>query len=106
MTIFERIPIGDIFGKTPLKPLHRHIRQVKECADQLKPLVGAFISGDYEKIEEIANNISRLEHTADETKTDIRLHFPRNWFMPVDRSFFTPRNAILQSLAHQAHDEF
>ena len=62
MTIFERTPIGDIFGKTPFKPLHKHIEQVKECADQLKPLIEAFISGDYEKVEEIANNISHLEH--------------------------------------------
>jgi len=85
MAIFERAPIGNLFGKTPFKPLHKHILQVKECADHLKPLIEAFISGDYEKIEELAKKISHLEHLADKTKTDIRLHFPKSWFMPVDR---------------------
>lgn len=85
MTIFERAPLGSLFGKTPFKPLHKHILQVKECADQLNPLIEAFISGDYEKVEEIANKISHLEHMADKTKTHIRLHFPKSWFMPIAR---------------------
>ncbi|ODS37956.1 MAG: hypothetical protein A7316_01300 [Candidatus Altiarchaeales archaeon WOR_SM1_86-2] len=71
MPIFERAPIGDLFGKTQFKPLHKYILEVKECADQLKTLIEAFIPGDYEKVEEIANNISRLERPADKTKTDI-----------------------------------
>jgi uncharacterized protein Yka (UPF0111/DUF47 family) len=57
MTIFERTPIGNLFGKTPFKPLHSHILQVKECTELLKPLIEAFIAGDYEKIEAIVGDI-------------------------------------------------
>ena len=104
MAIFERAPIGNLFGKTPFKPLHKHILQVKECADQLKPLTEAFISGDYCKVEEIANNISHLEHMADKTKTDIRLHFPTGWFMQVDRGDILSFLKKQDTIADKAED--
>ena len=107
MAIFERIPVGDLFGKTPYRPLHKHIQQVKECADQLRPLVEAFIAEDHKKVEEIANNISHLEHIADKTKTDIRIHLPRRLFMQVDRgdvlSFLKKQDTIADKAEDAAH---
>jgi len=104
MSISKRAHIRNLFGKTPFKPLHKHILQVKECADQLKPLIEAFISGDYKKVEEIANNISHLEHLADKTKTDIRLHFPKGWFMPVDRGDILSFLKKQDTIADKAED--
>jgi len=104
MSIFERPHIGNLFGKTPFEPLHKHILQVKECADHLKPLTDAFISGDYGKVEEIANNISHLEHLADKTTTDIRIHFPRNLFMPVDRGDILSFLKKQDTIADKAED--
>ncbi len=105
MSIFGgRTPLGDLFGKTPFKPLHKHILQVKECADLLKPLVEAFIAGNYEEIEKLANEISHLEHMADKTKTDIRLHFPKGWFMPVDRGDILSFLKKQDTIADKAED--
>ena len=104
MPIFERIPLGELFGKTPFKPLLKHIEQVKECVYLLRPLLEAFIAGDYKKIEEIANEISRLEHMADETKTDIRIHFPKRWFMPVERGDILSFLKKQDTIADKAED--
>ncbi|ODS35797.1 MAG: TIGR00153 family protein [Candidatus Altiarchaeales archaeon WOR_SM1_86-2] len=107
MAIFERIPVGDLFGKTPYMPLHKHIEKVNECADELRPLVEAFIAEDYDRVEELANKISNLEHEADKVKTDIRIHLPRRLFMQVDRgdilSFLKKQDTIADKVEDAAH---
>lgn len=78
-------PIYKLFGKSPFKPLHEHVLKVKECVDELKPLVEAFADQDFNKVNEIAEHISKLEHEADVIKNDIREHLPSTFLMPVER---------------------
>ena len=77
--------ILSMFAKSPFKPLVSHIDKVNECVNQIKPLFDAFLSSDYEKVESIATEISKVEHKADKIKDDIRQHLPQSIFLPVDK---------------------
>ncbi|OYT55008.1 MAG: TIGR00153 family protein [Candidatus Altiarchaeales archaeon ex4484_2] len=78
-------PILKVFGKSPFKPLHMHIKKVRETVDLLTPAVEAFCSEDFDRVDELAKDISNLEHECDIIKNDIREHLPRSILMPVNR---------------------
>ena len=67
--------ILSMFAKSPFKPLVSHIEKVNECVNQIKPLFDAFLSSDYEKVESIAKQISKVEYKADKIKDDIDTSF-------------------------------
>lgn len=75
----------ELFGRSPFEPLARHAERVHEVVDLVRPIVQAFVSQDWDKVEELSERISRMEHIADEVKQEIRIHLPRSLFLPVDR---------------------
>ena len=77
--------ILELFGKSPFRPLAEHTERVRDTVVLVRPLFEAFVAQDWERTEEIYQQISKLEHKADILKNDIRDHLPRSLFMPVDR---------------------
>ncbi len=77
--------LADIFGKSPVMPLERHIGLAVECAALLPAFLRATLEGDWDKAAGLRADIDRLEHEADAAKKDIRLHLPKSLFMPVPR---------------------
>lgn len=75
----------ELFGRSPFEPLARHAERVHEVVRLVRPVVEAFVAQEWEKVEELSERISRMEHTADEAKQEIRIHLPRSLFLPVDR---------------------
>lgn len=78
--------LAELFAKSPFGPLNKHMAAVKECVLLLKPMFEAMLEGDYERVDELAMQISRLEHEADVIKNQIRSHLPKSIFLPVSRS--------------------
>src|SRR5690606_23053950 len=74
-----------LFAKSPFGPLAEHTQRVHDTVVLLRPLMEAFIEGDWARTQEIYERISRLEHDADVIKNDIRDHLPKSLFLPVDR---------------------
>jgi predicted phosphate transport protein (TIGR00153 family) len=77
--------IQDLFGKSPFGPLVEHTKKVHECVEMIRPLMEALVNEDYEEINRLQDQISRLEYEADTIKHNVREHLPRRYFMPVDR---------------------
>jgi len=98
------LTIAKIFGKSPFVPLQSHMKKVNDCIQLLPSLFEALQKADMEKIEEIAKQISKLEHEADLTKNDIRNHLPKSLFLPIDRGTFLEILSLQDSLADQAED--
>jgi predicted phosphate transport protein (TIGR00153 family) len=78
--------LAGLFAKSPFGPLGQHMAAVKRCVDLLKPLFEALIEKDYEKVTNLATEISIQEHEADTIKNEIRNHLPKSIFLPVSRS--------------------
>ena len=96
--------ILSMFSKSPFKPLVSHIDKVNECVNLINPLFEAYQSNNYEKVEEIAKNISELEHKADQIKSDIRQHLPQSIFLPVDKRDFMRLLSAQDDIADAVED--
>lgn len=77
--------IFGLFGRSPFGPLAQHTERVHDTVVLIRPLLEAFMEGDWERTEQVYAQIRELEHRADVIKNDIRDHLPKSLFMPVDR---------------------
>jgi len=98
------LTISRLFGRSPFSPLRTHMHKVAECVEKLPALFKALEAGDQQKVEEIASQISSLEHAADLTKNDIRNRLPKGLFLPVDRGSLLEILGIQDSIADRAED--
>jgi len=96
--------LAKLFGKSPFTPLRLHMELVSSCIHKLPELFQAFIEKKEEKINLIAKEISKIEHEADITKDDIRTHFPKSLFLPIDRTTFLQILSFQDDLADKAEN--
>lgn len=87
--------ISDLFGKSPIKPMQRHMATSTSAAKKLSTFFEASHAKDWERAEKVYNKIRSIEHDADELKVEIRLHLPKSLFLPV------PRQDLLELLTMQ-----
>jgi len=93
--------LSNLFGKSPFGALLAHTKKVHECVKLVRPLAEQLLAGDLEKIDEIHNEISRIEHEADVIKTEIRKGLGKSYFLAVERTdllhFLHTQDAIADS---------
>ncbi|TDJ21209.1 MAG: TIGR00153 family protein [Deltaproteobacteria bacterium] len=77
--------MGNLFGKSPIRPMQEHMRAAVACARAVLPLFEDMASGKSGKLEEHRDKINRLEHEADRIKHEIRSHLPRRLMLAVER---------------------
>ena len=87
--------IFKVFGRSPIKPLQKHMRKALETAEKLPEFFTATTNADWEKAASIQQTIASLENDADQIKQDIRSHLPKKLFLPV------PREDVLEILTVQ-----
>lgn len=88
-------PFVSLFGRSPIGPMQQHIAKAHECAANLVPFFEAVMVEDWATVEQVQQEMSRLEHEADKLKKSVRLHLPKSLFLPV------PRSDLLELLAGQ-----
>jgi predicted phosphate transport protein (TIGR00153 family) len=62
-----------------------HVEMVFECLNQLKILMEYFYKNEYDALDQIVNEIARLEHGADEIRREMETEFFMGAFLPFDR---------------------
>ena len=77
--------IGDLFGRSPIRPMQKHMQAAAECARAIRPVIDAMASGDMEALDRGREIVDKLEHRADELKHEIRGHLPKRLLMAVER---------------------
>lgn len=96
--------LANLFGRSPIKPIEKHMAKVHEAVLCLSPLIQASLDRDFNKIEELYNDICRVEREADLMKTKIRQHLPKSLFLPAPRTDFLDLLTIQDTLANSAKD--
>ena len=96
--------IGKLFGWSPFRLLQQHMGQVGKCLIKMCESLDAFERGSWDQVESLAQNVSALEHEADQIKDEIRHNLSRRMFLPVDRSRVLEILAIQDSLADRSED--
>lgn len=87
--------IFKVFGRSPIKPLQKHMSKSLQCAEKLLTFFAAVQQNNWSRATDIQQEIVNLENAADVIKQDIRSHLPKTLFMPV------PREDILEILTMQ-----
>jgi predicted phosphate transport protein (TIGR00153 family) len=93
-----------LFGKSPIRPLQEHMDQVHACVGLLKPLFEAVMANDANKVVRVREQITQLEHDADDKKKALRHDLPTGLFMPVDRRDLLDVLMMQDNMANQAKD--
>lgn len=93
-----------MFAPSPFGPMIELADKVKETADEIPVLFEAFFENDYDRVIEISERISHLEHEADVVKTRVRDSIPKSLFLPVDRRDLLDVLSSLDAIADCAED--
>ncbi len=97
-------PLGNLFGKSPIKPMQEHMEVVHQTVAQLSPFFDAVKAGNWAQAGEIQKEIGKLENRADKMKKEIRLHLPKSLFLPVPRSDLLELLSVQDRIANRAKD--
>ena len=96
--------IAKLFGKSPFVPLQVHMDKVADCVEKVPAIMDAYLRGDQDRVNALAEEISSLEHAADEVKHDIQNHLPRGMFLAVDRGKLLEILSVQDSIADKAEN--
>ena len=96
--------IGKLFGRSPFGQIQTHMEHVAKCVHRMGDALEAMTQGKLEELDDLAYEVSKLEHNADEVKADIRTHLIRRFFMPIDRAEVLEIVSLQDSLADCAED--
>lgn len=95
---------GELFGRSPVEPIQKHIGICHDCATQLQPFLKAVYAGDWKEAGKIQAAIVKLENEADDIQMSIRLHLPKSLFLPVPRSDLLDLLSTQDKIANRAKD--
>jgi len=96
--------IGDLFGRSPVKPIQEHMRAAVATARAVPPLIEAMAAGDSAEIHRCCEEIDRLEHEADRIKNEIRSHLPARMMLALERRDMLEILDAQDSIADTAQD--
>jgi predicted phosphate transport protein (TIGR00153 family) len=96
--------LSKFFAPSPFVELQEHSKKVHECVELLHPLTNALLDEDYEKIEELHNQMSKTEHEADQIKTALRDRLTKMYFLSVGRLELSQFLAYQDDVADAAED--
>ena len=73
--------IGNLFGRSPIRPMQQHMKVAADCAGGINALLAAMAAGDQAALDEARSQIDEFEHKADELKHEIRSNLPQRLFL-------------------------
>nr|WP_010131784.1 TIGR00153 family protein [Microbulbifer agarilyticus] len=96
--------IGNLFGRSPIKPIKEHMATAHKASADLVPFFEALVNEDLATAKTVQERISASESRADDIKRDLRLHLPDSLFMPVSRSDLLELLHVQDKVANTAQD--
>ena len=97
-------PFLQLFGRSPIRPLQEHIDKVYACARTLLPFFDAVFAQDWDRAQKCQEQITELEHEADNLKRELRLNLPQGLFLPVPRTDLLDMLRSQDRIANRAKD--
>ena len=99
-----RNDISSLFGKSPIKPLQKHMRQVHSCLKDFGVFAKATNAQDWDKATILAVSINNKEEKADKLKKKLRMNLPSTFMMPFSRRDLLDVLLIQDSIANITKD--
>ena len=96
--------ITSLFGKSPISPLQKHMKQAHSCVKEFGVFAKAANSEDWEKAKLCLFSICKKEQKADELKKKLRMNLPSTFMMPFSRRDLLDVLLIQDSIANITKD--
>ena len=96
--------ITSLFGKSPISPLQKHMKQVHSCLKDFGVFAKAAKAEDWEKAEITHISIGKRGHKADVLKKKLRMNLPSTFMMPFSRRDLLDVLLIQDSIANITKD--
>lgn len=96
--------LNKFFGTSPFPYLHQHTQKVHQCVELLVPLTEAMFEKDYDKVEELQNQVSKAEHEADVIKAKLRDQLGNLFFLSIGKTQLNKFLTYQDSVADAAED--
>jgi len=96
--------ITSLFGKSPITPLQKHMKQVHSCLKDFHAFAKAADAQDWEKAETVCISINSKEEKADKLKKKLRMNLPSTFMMPFSRRDLLDVLLIQDSIANITKD--
>jgi len=99
-----RNDISSLFGKSPIRPLQKHMKQVHSCLKDFGVFAKATNAQDWDKATTLAVSINNKEEKADKLKKKLRMNLPSTFMMPFSRRDLLDVLLIQDSIANITKD--
>jgi len=96
--------IASLFGKSPITPLQKHMKQAHSCLKDFAVFANAANAQDWEKAETVCILINNKEEKADKLKKKLRMNLPSTFMMPFSRRDLLDVLLIQDSIANITKD--
>jgi predicted phosphate transport protein (TIGR00153 family) len=96
--------ITSLFGKSPITPLQKHMKQVHSCLKDFAAFAKASNAQDWDTAETIHISINNKEQKADKLKKKLRMNLPSTFMMPFSRRDLLDVLLIQDSIANITKD--
>ena len=96
--------ITSLFGKSPITPLQKHMKQAHSCLKDFAVFAKAANAQDWEKAETVHISINNKEEKADKLKKKLRMNLPSTFMMPFSRRDLLDVLLIQDSIANITKD--
>ena len=93
-----------LFAKNPFQSLRGLMKKVRLCTEKTHDLFEALFKQDKQRVQELAKEISQIEHACDVMKKEIRTHLSKSVFLPVDKRDVIHVLSNMDSIADLAED--
>ena len=96
--------ITSLFGKSPIAPLQKHMKQAHSCLKDFNAFAKAANAQDWDKADSIRISINKKEEKADKLKKKLRMNLPSTFMMPFSRRDLLDVLLIQDSIANITKD--
>ncbi len=96
--------VETLYAKSPFNLIYEHIKKGNEAVHKLEDLVQAFCDKDIGRVNEISDEVSDLEHDADQIKQGIRERLPTSVLIPLSRQDVLTFLRLQDSIPDSARD--
>ena len=98
------INFSKLFGKSPFKPMKKHMSIANECVMHMPSAFEAFFNRDKETLKDIKHSIVQLEDDADKILEEMQSRLPKSMFLPVDRRDLLDVLEMQEAIADRTED--
>jgi hypothetical protein len=98
------VNVFDRFEDSPFGPLGEHMAKVKQCVALVRPMFDCVGRQAQQELTDLTHQVFKVEHQADQIKSEIRRRIPRSFSLPIFRGDLLAYLKLQDDMADSVED--